>query len=81
MVEEAMAGKATGRGNRRRRLTIRRNELHSELLRRLHEHLDSFQSVSGISLELLEKTVFPFASRGALEYLMGLTSQIGPPSL
>jgi hypothetical protein len=41
--------------------------------------LDSFQSVPGVSLESLEKTVFPFASRGALEYLMGFTSRTGPP--
>jgi hypothetical protein len=41
--------------------------------------LDSFQFVSGISLELLEKTVFPFASRDALEYLMGTASHTGPP--
>jgi hypothetical protein len=40
--------------------------------------LDSFQSVSGISLELLEKTVFPFASRSALEYLKDFASHKGP---
>jgi hypothetical protein len=41
--------------------------------------LDSFQSVPGVSLESLEKTVFPFASRDALEYLMGFTSRTGSP--
>jgi hypothetical protein len=30
--------------------------------------LDPFQSASGISLESLEKTVFPFASRRGLKY-------------
>jgi hypothetical protein len=40
--------------------------------------LDSFQSVSGISLELLEKTVFPFASRSTLEYLKDFASHTGP---
>jgi hypothetical protein len=30
--------------------------------------LDSFQCAPGISLESLEKTVFPFASRRGLEY-------------
>jgi hypothetical protein len=43
-----------------------RKDLHSRLTSQTL--LDSFQSVSGISLESLEKTVFPFASGGALEY-------------
>jgi hypothetical protein len=33
-----------------------------------HPSLDSFQGVFGISLESLEKTVFPFASRRGLKY-------------
>jgi hypothetical protein len=41
--------------------------------------LDSFQSDPCISLELLEKTVFPFASRRSLKYRMGSTSPKGPP--
>ena len=45
--------------------------------------LDSFQGVLpgclGISLESLQKTVFPFASRRGLNYLMGSASPKGPP--
>jgi bacterioferritin-associated ferredoxin len=40
--------------------------------------LDSFQSESSISLESLEKTVFPFASRPALNYLFGHRITEGP---
>ena len=44
-----------------------------------HEHFRFIPVCIGISLELLEKAVFPFASRGTLEYLMGVTSHTGPP--
>jgi hypothetical protein len=40
------------------------------LIYRNSAFLDSIQSVSAGSLELLEKTVFPFASRRSLKYLM-----------
>jgi hypothetical protein len=33
--------------------------------------LDSFQSLTGISLELLENAAFPFASGRALQYRRG----------
>src|SRR4051812_16182821 len=39
---------------------------HFDLSQRIF--LDSFQSVSGISLESLENTLFPFASRRRLQY-------------
>jgi hypothetical protein len=41
--------------------------------------LDSFQSEYRISLESLEKTVFPFASGRGLKYRMGSVSPKGPP--
>jgi hypothetical protein len=53
------------------------------------DFLDSFQPASGISLESLENTVFPFASCGGLKYLLGIdglipidgfASPMGPPS-
>jgi hypothetical protein len=39
--------------------------------------LDSFQCVSGISLESLQNTLFPFASGGPLQYRKGFASPIG----
>jgi hypothetical protein len=41
--------------------------------------LDSFQSESGISLESLQKAVFPFASRRALNYVLSTASPEGSP--
>ncbi len=41
--------------------------------------LDSFQTVLGISLELLESEVFPFASRPRLQYLRDQASPMGLP--
>jgi hypothetical protein len=40
------------------------------LIYRNSAFLDPIQSVLAASLELLEKTVFPFASRRGLKYLM-----------
>jgi hypothetical protein len=42
------------------------------LLRVTANILDSFQSLSGISLESLEKAVFPFASCCGLTYSKGV---------
>jgi hypothetical protein len=41
--------------------------------------LDSFQSGSGISLESLEKTLFPFASCRGLKYRWALAPLMGSP--
>jgi hypothetical protein len=41
--------------------------------------LDSFQTALGISLELLESAVFPFASGPALQYLRDQASPMGLP--
>jgi hypothetical protein len=43
--------------------------------------LDSFQSRLGISLESLEKTLFPFASCRRLKYRWALATPMGSPFL
>ena len=43
-------------------------EISVDLIYRKIASLDSFQSFSGISLELLENAAFPFASRRPLKY-------------
>jgi hypothetical protein len=55
------------------------NEKHLELLQL--NYLDSFSFERGVSLESLEKTVFPFASGRGHKYLMGSASPMSPPSL